>query len=556
MTNEVIADHFSLLAKLMDVHGENSFKIKSYSNAAFNIEKITTQIASLNPQEIKQLPGIGVTISQKIIELTSTGELKQLQEIIAATPSGILEMLKIKGIGPKKINIIWKEMQIENLGELLYACKENRLKSYKGFGEKTQNKIAELIEFYQSNLGSHLFASIESLANDCFKIFENIFGEGKIELVGGVKNQSQIITSIDFVIEEKKATIIAKLADEKSIEFLEEKDDYLSYKFNSGTSLKLYAVDADTKLEKILETTACSSFRTLLTSQYPTKGETGPSLYFSNNKLQQIPAYLWETDSAIEKSIAHTLPVSIQMADVKALIHCHSTWSDGANSILEMAEASRAMGHEYMLITDHSKAAFYANGLSEEKIRAQHLEIEKINSNLQDFYVYKGIECDILNDGSLDYDDEILSTFDCVIASIHSNLNMTEEKAMKRLITAITNPFTSILGHCTGRLLLSRNGYPVNHKELIDCCAAHDVAIELNANPHRLDLDWSKIEYALSKNVLISINPDAHSIKGIADIRYGVLQAQKAMVSSEQNLSSFDRSAFESFLHDQHYKRQ
>ncbi len=555
MTNEAIADQFSLLAKLMDIHGENNFKSKSFANAAFNIEKVTTNISELNEESIKQLPGIGVSVTQKILEIISTGEMKQLQEIISSTPEGILEMMKIKGIGPKKINTIWKEMKIDNLGELLYACKENRLKLFKGFGEKTQNKIAELIEFYNSNLGSHLFASVEELSKECFHLLQNIFTNDCVEIAGEIKNQSQIVTSIEFVITLNSEEIKDKLSSEKKLHFIEENEQFLTYKTDSGISLKLHPVLVEKKLEKLFEITASENFKNLLLTQYPIENYTDEQLYFKGHNIQIIPAYLWETESSIDAAVNHKIPEPIKGEDVKGLIHCHSTWSDGSNSISEMAAASKAMGHEYMLITDHSKAAFYAEGLSEQRVQAQHKEIEQLNANLENFIVYKGIECDILNDGSLDYDDEILGTFDCIIASVHSNLNMTEEKAMRRLIGAITNPYTSILGHLTGRLLLSRNGYPVNHKEIIDCCAAHDVVIELNANPHRLDIDWSKIEYALSKNVLISINPDAHSIKGIGDIKYGVLQAQKVMMNTDQNLSCFDRSSFESFMHDQHYKR-
>jgi DNA polymerase (family 10) len=213
-----------------------------------------------------------------------------------------------------------------------------------------------------------------------------------------------------------------------------------------------------------------------------------------------------------------------------------------------MAKAAISKGFEYLVISDHSKSAFYANGLQEERIREQHLHIDELNKQLAPFKILKSIESDILNDGSLDYSNAILSTFDLVIASVHSNLKMNEEKAMMRLINAIENPYTTILGHPTGRLLLSRKGYPVDHKKIIDACAANNVVIELNAHPSRLDIDWRHIEYALEKNVLISIDPDAHSLEGFDDIRYGVLIAQKAILSKENNLSSFTLKELEAFL--------
>jgi DNA polymerase (family 10) len=269
--------------------------------------------------------------------------------------------------------------------------------------------------------------------------------------------------------------------------------------------------------------------------------------YFAAAKLPFYPAMCREFPEMVLKKTK--IPKNlIQPENIRGLIHCHSTWSDGSHSIEEMAKAAIGQGLEYMAISDHSKSAFYANGLQEERIIAQHKEIESLNKKLSPFRIFKSIESDILHDGSLDYNNGVLESFDLVIASIHSNLNMPEEKAMTRLIKAIENPYCSILGHMTGRILLSRSGYPVNHRKIIDACAANQVVIELNANPSRLDIDWRHIGYALDKNVLISINPDAHHVDGIADTRYGVLVAQKAMVTTTQNLSSFTLEAFTSFI--------
>jgi len=249
----------------------------------------------------------------------------------------------------------------------------------------------------------------------------------------------------------------------------------------------------------------------------------------------------------IEKA-AVAVPELIRTDQLRGIVHSDSNWSDGLHTVEEMAKACIEQGFEYLVLSDHSKSAFYANGLSEERIREQHRYIEELNAKLSPFYIFKSIECDILNDGRLDYSNEILSTFDLVITSVHSNLKMTEEKAMNRLLTAVQNPHTRILGHPTGRLLLSRAGYPVDHKTLIDSCAAHDVVIELNAHPRRLDMDWRWIPYALEKGVMISIDPDAHSIEGYHDIHYGVLAAQKAGVTAAQNLSSFTLARMKEFV--------
>jgi DNA polymerase (family X) len=242
------------------------------------------------------------------------------------------------------------------------------------------------------------------------------------------------------------------------------------------------------------------------------------------------------------------IPTLIQPSDIRGIIHSHSTWSDGSNSIEEMAAACIKKGLEYLVISDHSKSAFYANGLNEERIIAQQQLIDDLNKKIAPFRIFKSIECDILNDGSLDYGNDVLSSFDLVITSVHSNLKMTEEKAMTRLLKAIENPYTTILGHMTGRLLLSRPGYPVDHVRIIEACKANKVVIELNAHPRRLDMDWRFIRNAVSQGVLISIDPDAHAIDGYDDNRYGVLAAQKGGLSKEQNLSSFSLTDFEKYI--------
>ncbi|TAL42117.1 MAG: PHP domain-containing protein, partial [Chitinophagaceae bacterium] len=288
---------------------------------------------------------------------------------------------------------------------------------------------------------------------------------------------------------------------------------------------------------------------------------------FKQAKIQYIPPCMRESPSVIEKAKKNALPELLQENDVKGLVHSHSNWSDGVNTIEEMANELIKRGYEYLVISDHSKAAAYANGLSEERIREQHRYIDELNNKFkapptpkgsggQAFKIFKSIECDILNDGNMDYTNNILSTFDLVIASVHSNLKMPEEKAMMRLMKAIENPYTTILGHMTGRLLLSRNGYPVDHKKIIDACAANHVAVELNAHPRRLDIDWKYIDYAIEKGVLISIDPDAHALDGFDDVKYGVLAAQKAGLTKKQNLSSFSLAEFGKYLAERKKKKK
>jgi DNA polymerase (family 10) len=276
---------------------------------------------------------------------------------------------------------------------------------------------------------------------------------------------------------------------------------------------------------------------------------------FKQANIQYIPPCLRENEKIIEEAKKFSIPELITPADIKGIIHCHSNWSDGSETLEQLAKAVIKVHLEYLVISDHSKAAFYANGLSEEKIKAQHDLIDELNEKYKPFKIFKSIESDILSDGSLDYSVGVLSAFDLVIASVHSNLKMNEGKAMSRLLAAIKNPYTTILGHMTGRLLLSRNGFPVEYKKIIDACADYDVVIELNAHPRRLDMRWQWMEYALNKKVMISIDPDAHSIEEFDNNKYGVLSAQKGMLTKERNLSSLSLNEFKNFLNQRKKKK-
>ncbi len=552
MDNYQIAEIFSLLSKLTDIHGENSFKAQSYSIAAFHIEKLPEQLTEIPKEKIASIRGIGESSAKKIIEILETGSLKALQELIEKTPIGVIEMLNIKGIGPKKISTIWKEMEIESIGELLYACQENRLKMYKGFGEKTQQNIIETIEFYMSNQGSNLYAQVEAVEPQITPYLQKLFGADNVYLTGAFKRQLEIIDELEYVVKCPVEDIKPKFLTANPPELLEENAGSLLYKLLNGLKLRLHSAAEDFE-KKCFFTTGSPEFVNDLLFRYPdidfsAATVTDDSAIFKEAGLHYIPFCLRETPGMIERAASSPLPELIQPGDIKGIIHSHSNWSDGSNTLEEMAKAAQDQGYEYLVISDHSKSAFYANGLTEERIQAQHEQIDALNRKLKGFKIFKSIESDILYDGSLDYANPVLATFDLVIASVHSILKMTEEKAMQRLIAAIENPYTTILGHMTGRLLLSRKGYPVDHRKIIDACAANQVVIELNAHPSRLDIDWRQIDYALEKNVLISIDPDAHSIDGFKDTRYGVLAAQKALVTKEQNLSSMGLAAFEAFV--------
>lgn len=555
MDNYAIADNFSLLAKLMDIHGDKSFKAKSYSSAAFTIEKLPAQLDAIPQEKIFSIKGVGEAIGNKIIEQLTTGRLSLLDEYLAKTPPGILELLSIKGIGPKKIAVIWKELEIETPGELLYACNENRLTLYKGFGEKTQQNIKEAIEFFLSAQGSYLYAQVETFATEATKHLQQAIAPKRIELVGDINRRLEVIDKAEWVTTADADSIINYFTPH-GYTIIGKDATTTRLKGKENIELVFYHTSADDFTATQFGKNCSPEFYTAWTQRFPvSQNAVDETAIFSDAGAAVVPAFLRESPVVIELALQHSLPVVIQPEDITAVIHSHSTWSDGVHSIETMARAAMDRGLQFMVISDHSRSAFYANGLQEERIIAQHQEIDALNRQLAPFRIFKSIESDILNDGSLDYDNAMLRRFDLVIASVHSNLKMTEEKAMMRLLRAIENPYTSILGHMTGRLLLSRNGYPVDHKTIIEACAAHNVVIELNAHPKRLDIDWRWIRYCLEKNVRISINPDAHSIEGYDDVRYGVMAAQKAGVTKADNLSSCSLAAFEAFLQEQHAKR-
>jgi DNA polymerase (family 10) len=551
LDNYAIADNFSLISKLMDIQGDNSFKAKSFSSAAFTVEKLPVQLQVTPPEEISKIKGIGDSIGKAIQEMLTTGKFSALEAYLQKTPPGILEMLKIKGLGPKKIGTIWKELEAETLGELLYACNENRLTLLKGFGSKTQDAVKQSIEFYFSNQGRYLYAQAEALALSLEKELQQLLAPAAVSLTGQFRRNENIIDEIELVAALPAPALQEKLGQLATLTQLAGSDDSLLWQHEQHIKVRIYPASAENFGKTLFSTTATLPFQEHFSSIYNVNNapaNTAEADLFSLAGIDYIEPCLWNNTSNIDLAVKKQLPKLITHQDIKGIIHSHSTWSDGEHTLQQMAVKAKEQGFEYLVISDHSRSAFYANGLSIERIQAQHAEIDELNKQLAPFRIFKSIEADILNDGNLDYPDEILATFDLVIASVHSNLKMTEEKAMARLLKAIENPYTTILGHMTGRLLLSRNGYPINHQQIIDACAANNVVIEINAHPRRLDIHWEWIPYALSKNVLLSIDPDAHSTDGFRDIYYGTLAARKGGLTAAHNLSSFSATELEAFI--------
>lgn len=549
MSNKAIAKVLKLTADLLEIKGESPFKISAYQRAARGIETLGEPVEEFARKGLLgEIQGVGTSTKQAIKDILETGTFPELDSLQKSIPDGVQKMLNIKGVGPKKVQFFWINMGLESLGELYYACVENRLAGEKGFGAKTQESIKAAIEFLQSNAGKFLYGKIFPYAENLLTKFQNAFPDKQISFTGQIRRKAEIIDCIEFIIEKgesKEDDIIYFFR--KHLDIFEENltDNRFVFK-DSEKGIQLVCYFASHFAQELFQTTANAEHLSKLGNR-AAEGKTEEEIY-ANYGLPYIEPELREGLDEIDRAKAGTIPQLITEQDIKGVVHNHSTYSDGANTLKDMAVAAQKMGYEYLVISDHSQSAFYANGLSEGRIEAQHVEIDKLNKSLAPFKIFKSIESDILKDGSLDYEEKVLKSFDLVIASVHSILGMDEETATNRLIKAIENPYTRILGHPTGRLLLSRKGYPIDHKKMIDACAANGVAIEINANPYRLDLDWRWIPYALEKGVLISINPDAHSIEGIGDIRYGVAAARKGMLFKEMCLNAKNLGEFENWL--------
>lgn len=540
MTNKEIANQFSLLSKLMELHGENAFKTKTYLNAYNNIRRMPEVLADLSSEERLALPAIGKSVGAKIDELLSSGRMVALEEYVDKTPPGILDIINIRGLGPKKVKLLWQELGIESATELLYACQENRLIEIKGFGTKSQSDIASRVEYFLASRDKYIYARVEGALIELQECFVNM-DKGEFTLVGDAARKCQVVDEIKFIY--KGESDLSQLAEDDRFQISEKGEDYLKIRYLDQVNFTiLYGFNNYT--QAYLKETLGEALYKELSDDISDLVDSNLDSALKSLKLKDVPLECWDWKLDDLKDV----PYLITNDDIKGVVHAHTTYSDGSATLKKMADASRKKGYEYLVVTDHSKAAFYAGGLSEDEIILQSEEIDKLNKKYSDFKILKGIECDILSDGSMDYTADVLSAFDVVIASIHSNLKMTEEKAMMRLIKAIENPNTHILGHMTSRLLLAREGYPVDHEKIIDACAANGMIIELNANPYRLDMDYRWIRFAQSRGVMISINPDAHSILGIDDISYGVLAARKGGLQKANCLNAKPIEEFMSII--------
>ncbi len=539
MSNKEIANAFDELANLLELHEDNEFKIRSYRNAYLTLRKLDRPLANLSDAELKGIKGIGPAISGKIRELLSGGKMKALEEARAQTPVGVVEMLQVNGFGPKKVRIVWQDMGIETIGELWYACNENRLVEFKGFGLKTQEDLKGKLEYYlRSKDKLHLDAAEEEAD------FVGAWLTGKlpgafVAPVGELRRRCPVVERLEMLVGYNGE--LDPVFDGQTLTLEKEENGVWLARLENNTPVWIHRCLAEEFGSKLFKLTGSAGFLDAFVQATPGlqyKGLRTEQEVFERAGLPFVAPELRENAGSIDQARQGRLLMLITEEDIRGVIHVHTTWSDGLHSLRDMCTYARDLGYAYIGITDHSQSAFYANGLKPDRVLAQMEEIDALNAELAPFRIYKGIESDILNDGSLDYEPALLERFDFVIASVHSNLKMNREKATERVLRAIENPYTRILGHPTGRLLLSREGYPLDWSVIFEACARCGVAIELNANPYRLDLDWTLIPEAVERGIRISINPDAHSKDGIHDLRYGVFAARKGGLTAAACLNA------------------
>ncbi len=571
MDKTQIADILDEVGTLLELKGENPFKSRAFHNAARVLGGVTEDLKTLVENgEIKKIKGIGESISKIISDLVLTGKSPDHEDLKKGFPPGVFEMMKIQGMGPKKVAFLFKKMKITSIAELEKACKDGKLEKLEGFGKKTEENILLGIEALRKHSSKFLFNIAENAANDVFQAIRSYKSVIRAEIAGSLRRKKETIGDIDIVASAKKKDvkdIMKAFTSHKSVERITgEGETKSSVVLNAGINCDLRIVD-DSEFPFALNYFTGSKehnvrIRSLARDNGWSLNEYGFSVIDSGEKrgkakkivpckgekdiykavgLEYVEPELREDLGEIEYAQSGKLPKLVTFDDIRGTFHCHTNYSDGQNTLSEMAAGAQKLGWEYLGIADHSKVAAYANGLSEARVKQQLKEIDSLNSKFKNFTIFKGTEVDILPNGDLDFSDKTLALFDYVVASVHSSFKMTEAEMTKRIIKALKNKYVSILGHLTGRLLLQRDGYPLNQIEIINAAADYSKIIEINAHPSRLDLDWRLCKYAKDKGVKIAINPDAHVVTGLNDVRYGVGIARKGWLEKEDIVNTMKR---------------
>jgi DNA polymerase (family 10) len=561
MNKDQVAEILNSIGVLLEIKGENPFKTKAYFNGARALESSTEDLNLLVKEErLGEIKGIGAALQDKITKLVTTGSLPYYDELKASLPSGLIEMLSIQGVGPKKVKVFYETLKIETIDELEAACKDGRVAALPKMGEKTAANILESIIQHRSYQDRHRYGDVIERAEDIIDTLRSHPDVIRISLGGSIRRGKEVIKDVDILISssnpkpimeafiklpgiirvtgngETKSSVIFEGGLACDLRVVEDKVfPYALHHFTGSkehnVAMRQRAIDQNKKMSEWGLFDTSSGEEVLI----PCVDETE---LFGKLGLSFIPPELRENLGEIEAAEKNQIPKLIEWTDLKGTFHNHTNYSDGHNTLEEMAIAAEELGLEYLGIADHSKSQFQANGMSEEKMLQQIEEIKKINAAKKGAHLFAGVEVDILKEGTLDFSDDILKQLDYVVASVHGSFQLSEEEQTKRIIKAVENPYVTMIGHITGRLLLKREAYEVDIRKVIDACAANGTWIELNANPYRLDMDWRWWKLARDKGVKCVINPDAHSIEQLGFLKIGVNIARKGWLQKQDVINT------------------
>lgn len=572
MDKKRVAEILEEMGTILDLQGANPFRSRAFHNGAIIVGGLADDLAEIvRTKTLTEIDGIGKGLAQIIEDLVTTGKSDEYESLKRSIPPGLLDIMRIPGLGPKRIKLLHERLGIESVEDLKNAAEQHRLSDVEGFGEKMEQNILRRIERLKKSSDRHLLSTALEAAGGIVDHLKRLPSVGQCEIAGSLRRRKETIGDIDIVVTaagkdrpgimdsfvklgesivaqgDTKSSIVLKAGINCDLRIVTESE--FPFAMNYFTGSKEHNVEMRSLARRKGWSLNEYGFSPVEegSKKKPVVCKDEAELYEFLG-LRYIAPELRENMGEFDAAREDRLPELVEEKDLQGTFHCHTDYSDGANTLEEMSEAVRKRGWKYWGVADHSRAAAYAGGMTVEKAKVQLRAIDALNKKLSGVRIFKGIECDIMADGSLDYQDKVLAQYEYVVASIHGKFNMTEEEATKRLIRALKNKYVTMLGHPTGRVLLSRDGYPVNMAQVIQAAADYGKAIEINAHPYRLDLDWRLVRLAKEKGVPIAINPDAHNADGLGDVRYGVGVARKGWLEKKDVLNAWPVKKLESYL--------
>jgi DNA polymerase (family 10) len=552
MTNREVAVVLERIADILQIKEENPFKVRAYRKAAATIYHLDVDLnILLQEKKLQAIPGVGSGVQAIIEELLTTKQCEYYNELLEDYPPGVLDMLTLPGIGHATVRVIYEHLGIDNLNDLLQAAMDKKIRALPGLGAKTEYNIKKGIEMLKRNADKSTLGIALPMALRFCEYLRSLDGVTAADITGSIRRWTPLVSDIDLLaathdFKETKRQI-RKYREIHSITL--EEDDHLKGLLDYNIPFEVILVKPENYYPRLVWTTGSKAHRGVLVAEYGFNPDlclavTSEAEVYKKMNLMMIPPELRENTGEIEAALKHSVPVLVETQDIKGDLHVHSDWSDGAHKITDIVNHARKMGYSYVAITDHSKSLTISRGLNHERLHAQARVIDELNSVLGDFKILKGIEVDIMRDGSLDFEDDVLKELDIVVASIHSHFKLNQEEQTARIIRAIENRYVTIIGHLTGRLLTRRSGYEVDLDRILKAAAQNNVALEINSHPDRLDVDEHTVRQACAYGVKLAINSDAHDVNELANVCYGVSVARRGWAQKSDVLNTMDLKEF------------